>query len=314
MKKILAVVLSLAMILSMSVCAFAAPVAPTDAADAAAWTTYYTDVILDAEMTEDAKVSILTNNAVTTVYAEAINGAIAAADAQDVDTAWVVSAINAKEDETGNDINGDGRLGTAGVPVSPTDVEAWTAYYTELFSTVTENPLAVATVVATVAGDITSGAIDMDTLASVLPAVAENVGGEVVNQIVWGVESLISTDINSDGYIGKPDGTELPPAGDEGEGDEGDAGSGLTDILNTILGVIGGLIGSIFGDDEPDTPTTPTEPDDDDLWGDDGDDAWGDDSSAIPDTGDTTVFAVAAVALAAGAALVMTRKKNEDAE
>ncbi len=312
MKKILAVVLSLAMILSMSVCAFAAPVAPVDTADVAAWTTYYTDVILDAEMSETEKVLVLTDNTLNTVYVDAINGAIAAADAQDVDTAWVVNAINTKEDHLGQDINGDGRLGVAGVPVSPTDVEAWTAYYTELFSTVTENPLAVATVVSTVAGDITSGAIDMDTLASVLPAVAENVGGEVVNQIIWGVESLISMDINSDGYVGKPDGTQLPPAGDEGEGDEGNAGSGLTDILNTILGVIGGLLDSIINPDKGDTPTTPTEPDDDNLWGDD--DAWGDDSSTIPDTGDTTVFAVAAVALVAGAALVMTRKKNEDAE
>ncbi len=313
MKKILAVVLSLAMILSMSVCAFAAPVAPVDGADAAAWTTYYTDVILDAEMSETEKVLVLTDNTTNTVYVEAINAAIAAAEAQDVDTSWVVDSINSKEDYLGEDINGDGRLGVEGTPVSPTDVEAWTAYYTELFSAVTENPLAVATVVSTVAGNITSGTIDMDTLASVLPAVAENVGGEVVNQIIWGVETLISMDINSDGYVGKPDGTELPPAGDEGDTDS--SGGGLTDILNTILGVIGGLIDSIFGGDSgDDTPSTPDDSDDDDLWGDEGDDLWGDDSSAIPDTGDTTVFAVAAVALVAGAALVMTRKKNEDAE
>lgn len=39
-----------------------------------------------------------------------------------------------------------------------------------------------------------------------------------------------------------------------------------------------------------------------------------DEEDLAPDTGDTTVLSVAAVALAAGAALILTRKKSEDAE
>ncbi len=315
MKKIIAVVLSLAMILSMTVCAFAAPVAPVDLEDEAAWTAYYTEVILDAEMEQAVKAAEIVNNCDSAIYANAVNAAVTAAAEQGADTAWVLEAINAKEDELGADLNADGLLGVAGKPVSSTDVEGWTNYYAKLFATVAENPLAIATVVSEIADDISNEAIDMDTLSSVLPAVAEIVGGDVVNQVVWGVESLISMDINGDGVVGKPSDTDLPPA-DDGEDDGGmDIGATLSDILNTVLGVVGGLINSLFGsDDSTGGDNSGTDDDDDALWGDDGDDLWGDDSSTIPDTGDTTVFAVAAVALAAGAALVMTRKKEEDAE
>ena len=47
--------------------------------------------------------------------------------------------------------------------------------------------------------------------------------------------------------------------------------------------------------------------DDEDLWGSEGDDPFNDNS-----LGDTSVIAVAAVAVVAGAALVLTRKKSKD--
>ncbi len=263
MKKILAVILSLAMILSMNVVGFA------------------TGDAVEGE--------------------EVVGGEIVGGD--------VVDGGDATE---GEDTEPDGSK-----PADPTDVEGWTAYYVVLLGEATTNPTAVITVVPEIAGNVTSGEIDMDTFTSAFPEAAKTVGGDVVNQIVWGVEELLSSDLNSDGYVGKPDGSiddgQLP------EEDEGNAGGGfdIGGLLDTVLGILGTIGDLLFGGSGGgDTPPSEPGDDDEDLWGDDGDDNWGDDGdgSTIPDTGDTTVFAVAAVALAAGAALVMTRKKSEDAE
>jgi LPXTG-motif cell wall-anchored protein len=60
---------------------------------------------------------------------------------------------------------------------------------------------------------------------------------------------------------------------------------------------------------------TPSEPSDgDEAFPDDEANPDDDSDDLISDTGDTTVLSVAAVALVAGAALVLTRKKSEDAE
>lgn len=327
MKKILAVILSLAMILSMTVVGFAAEVPATDAG-VDAWTAYYTEIYLDETLDADAKADALMNADLIlsnpAVAIEAMEAARAVAAEAGVDVDEVTFALMDKmeeeyginiEDMMGEDIDGDGYIGANKKPVDPTDVEGWTAYYAILFGEASTNPTAMIDVVSEIGGDILSGAIDMDTFTSVLPEVAEIVGNDVVNQVVWGVEDLLSTDLNSDGYVGKPDGSiddgQLPEE-DESEGGIGGFLSGLLDTVLGILGTIGDLL--FGGDSDSDTPTTDPS-DDDNLWGDE-DDMWGDDSdtSAIPDTGDTTVFAVAAVALVAGAALVMTRKKNEDAE
>lgn len=131
---------------------------------------------------------------------------------------------------------------------------------------------------------------------------------------------------------------EEEPSEDAGE----DAGSGF---LNTILGILGTIGDLIFGGSsggDTDIPTDDGTTDDpfgsDDPWGDDGESdngegelSGGESSDAVPedeaesengekedelvsDTGDTTVLSVAAVALVAGAALILTRKKSEDAE
>lgn len=263
MKKILAVILSLAMILSMNVVGFAT-----------GETVEGSDTVID--------------------------DTLAGGD--------VVEGGDATE---GEDTEPDGSK-----PADPTDVEGWTAYYVVLLGEATTNPTAVITVVPEIAGNVTNGEIDMDTFTSAFPEAAKTVGGDVVNQIVWGVEELLSTDLNSDGYVGKPDGSiddgKLP---DE---DEGNAGGGfdIGGLLDTVLGILGSIGDLLFGGSGDPGTTDPSDPgdEDDSLW--DEEDPWDSegDSSTIPDTGDTTVFAVAAVALAAGAALVMTRKKSEDAE
>ena len=91
--------------------------------------------------------------------------------------------------------------------------------------------------------------------------------------------------------------------------DEGDD----FDFLNTILGILGSIGDMIFGSGDGETPDAPEA--DDEAFPDDEANIYDDDSDdLISDTGDTTVVSVAAVALVAGAALVLTRKKSEDAE
>ncbi len=328
MKKILAVVLSLAMILSMTVVGFAAEVPATDAG-VDAWTAYYTEIYLDETLDADAKADALMNADLIlsnpAVAIEAMEAARAVAAEAGVDVDEVTFAMMDKmeeeyginiEDMMGEDIDGDGYIGANKKPVDPTDVEGWTAYYAILLGEASTNPTAMIDVVSEIGGDILSGAIDMDTFTSVLPEAAEIVGNDVVNQMIWGVEDLLQMDVNSDGYVGKPDGSiddgQLP---EEDENDSNSGSSFLSGLLDTVLGILGTIGDLLFGGSSSDGSTSTEPSDDDNLWGDDGD-VWGDDgdTSAIPDTGDTTVFAVAAVALAAGAALVMTRKKSEDAE
>ncbi len=327
MKKILAVILSLAMILSMTVVGFAAEVPATDAG-VDAWTAYYTEIYLDETLDADAKADALMNADLIlsnpAVAIEAMEAARVVAAEAGVDVDEVTFAMMDKmeeeyginiEDMMGEDIDGDGYIGANKKPVDPTDVEGWTAYYALLLGDAATDPSSMTDVVAEIAGDITSGAIDMDTFTSVLPEAANIVGNDVVNQVVWGVESLLNMDLNSDGYTGKPDGSiddgQLPEEDDS----EGGSGGFLSGLLDTVLGILGTIGDLLFGGSSSGGSTSTEPSDDDNLWGDDSGDMWGDDSSStIPDTGDTTVFAVAAVALAAGAALVMTRKKSEDAE
>lgn len=322
MKKILAVVLSLAMILSMTVVGFAAEVPAADAG-VDAWTAYYTEILTDETLDDDAKVDALLDSVPTDdeVFVNSMVSAVIAATQAGVDTAALIPVLLEKaeadyginaEDMLGQDLDGDGYIGADKKPTDPTDVEGWTAYYALLLGEAATDPLAMVDVVAEIAGDITSGAIDMDTFTSVLPEAAKIVGSDLVDQMVWGVESLLNMDLNSDGYIGKPDGSLDDAPLPEDPEDGGD--SILSGLLDTILGILGSIGDLLFGGSSGGNEPT-TDPSDDNLWGDDGD-LWGDDgsSSTIPDTGDTTVFAVAAVALAAGAALVLTRKKSEDAE
>lgn len=329
MKKILAVILSLAMILSMTVCAFAAE-APSADADSNAWAAYYTEILMDEELDNDAKAEAILNNIPAaddnTVLLNALGTAVATAEAQGVDISAVAAIVVVKseeaygfniEDAAGTDIDGDGYIGTDKKPVSATDVEGWTAYYTLLLGRATTDASSIASAVSAIGGTLIKGEIDRDTFMSAFPAAVRETGSDVANQVLWGVEELIKTDINSDGYIGKPDGSiddgKLPAEDDNNSG-SGILGS-LSGIFDTVLGVLGSIFDTIFGGGS-ETPSNPSEPGDDNLWPGE-DDPWpgpGGDDSTVPNMGDTTVFAVAAVALAAGAALVMTRKKSEDAE
>ncbi len=344
MKKILAVILSLAMILGMNVCAFAAAPLPTNTEYE--WAEYFAEVyksdVLDADGKANALAVSTTMTADVNMLLRALKVAIHKVEAEGVDTTETNIALVAilaengldLEAGLGEDITGDGYIGDPAngnvyVPTDKTDVEAWTLYYTIILSEVATNPGAVLETVPAIAGTVLEGKIDMDTFTTAFPEAAKAVGGDVVNQIVWGVESLLKMDLNSDSFIGKP--TDVPPAIDDGgnEGDgEGDSTGGgfdLGGLFDTVLGVVGGLfdslLGGLLGGGDEGTGDGEDEGEDEgDMWGDDGD-AWGDeglgdagDDFNDSSLGDTSVIAVAAVALAAGAALVLTRKKSEDAE
>lgn len=209
-------------------------------------------------------------------------------------------------------------------PVKPTDPTELGVYYAELLNAEGSDPAAVA---AEIIADFQAGLITIDNLTDVVTAFAGSVVDEtklvtVLEQVATGLEGLGITLPNFDDV--------LPPAGEEGEeggeGNEGEEGGedellpddntsgGVGDFLNTILGILGSIGDMIFGGGS-DTPSDDPAGDNngDDAWGDE-DAEGGDDDGLVPDTGDTTVLSVAAVALVAGAALVLTRKKSEDAE
>lgn len=210
--------------------------------------------------------------------------------------------------------------------VKPTDPTELGVYYAELLNAEDSDPTVVAQMILDdlIVGEGDEGIYTVEDLPTVLEAFATNVVdptklAAVAVQIQTGLESL--------GVVLPDLGDILPPAGDGEEGNEGEEGGdeellpdddtatdGASDFLNTILGILGSIGDMIFGSGGEETPDDPSGDNGDDAWGDDEGLDGGDDDNLISDTGDTTVLSVAAVALVAGAALVLTRKKSEDAE
>ncbi len=204
-------------------------------------------------------------------------------------------------------------------PVKPTDPAELGVYYAELLNAEDSDPAAVAQMILDdlIIAEGDEGIYTVEDLPTVLAAFAENSTdvdklAAAAGQITAGLEDM--------GIVLPEIDDVLPPAGEgDGSGDENlpedEEPTDDTDFLNTILGILGSIGDMIFGGGSDD-------PSGDDPSGDNGDDAWGDgdadtngdDDNLVSDTGDTTVISVAAVALVAGAALVLTRKKSEDAE
>ena len=159
--------------------------------------------------------------------------------------------------------------------------------------------------------DINSGKIvvsqlpDIATALSELVEIGEIEDNETVQKIldffeVWGGEG--------DG------GFQFPDFGDftlPWDNDNSSSGSFLDTILG-ILGTIGDLLFGGGGDDG--NGGSGFEWGDGDGLGDIFGGGDGDTTTVIPNTGDVSFIAVAAVAAVAGAALILTRKKNDDAE
>lgn len=199
-------------------------------------------------------------------------------------------------------------------PVKPTDPAELGVYYAELLNAEDSDPAAVAQEILDdlIIGEGDEGIYTVEDLPTVLAAFVEN--SEDADKLLAAVEQ-IEAGLESMGIV-LPEMPELPELpGGEGEDDglvPDEEPSDDTDFLNTILGILGSIGDMIFGsdDDEP----TGGNGDDEEPWEPEGGNTDPDDENLAPDTGDTTVISVAAVALVAGAALVLTRKKSEDAE
>ncbi len=206
--------------------------------------------------------------------------------------------------------------------VKPTDPTELGVYYAELLNAEDSDPAAVAQMILDdlIVGEGDEGIYTVEDLPTVLMAFVEN---STDMEKLAAVAEQLSAGLESMGIVLPDLGDILPPTGEGDEGNEGDdellpddneEPSGVDGFLNTILGILGSIGDMIFGsgDETPDDPSG--DGNGDDTWGDDEGVDGGDDDDLISDTGDTTVLSVAAVALVAGAALVLTRKKSEDAE
>ena len=207
-------------------------------------------------------------------------------------------------------------------PVKPTDPTELGVYYAELLNAEDSDPAAVAQMILDdlIVGEGDDGVYTVEDLPTVLAAFAEN--STDVEKLAAAAEQ-ITAGLEDMGVVLPDLDDMLPPSGEGNEGGEGDEellpddneepGS-TDDFLNTILGILGSIGDMIFGSGD-ETPEDPSgDGNGDDTWEDGEDVDGGDDDDLISDTGDTTVLSVAAVALVAGAALVLTRKKSEDAE
>lgn len=204
--------------------------------------------------------------------------------------------------------------GEESTTVKPTDPAELGVYYAELLNAEGSDPAAVAAEMLddliVTEGD--EGLYTVEDLPVVLAAFEANSTdatklAAAAAQIVTGLESL--------GVIIPDESTTEEDTSEDESLEDDTTVEDDTDFLNTILGILGSVGDMIFGSGDDSGSGSGS--------GDDsGDDAWGDDSSAggsdsddlVADTGDTTVLSVAAVALVAGAALVLTRKKSDDAE
>lgn len=217
-------------------------------------------------------------------------------------------------------------------PTDPNDYNGWVAYYSELLTHVDEDKNGVENAIKE---DIDAGAISSDIFENVITDAKLNAQYSVSDRTALNsvVENTISYNANggSGGSGGSllpdislpdislpdislpdvsipsefPSDITLPSVGGE------DSGNGS--FLDTILGALGGIVDGIMGGGDStggDTnggDSNTSGGDDEDLWGGEGDDPFNDNS-----LGDTSVIAVAAVAVVAGAALVLTRKKSKD--
>lgn len=151
---------------------------------------------------------------------------------------------------------------------------------------------------------------DMVTVVMVL---TQGVVPEIMDEFMAEVEALSGVDLPG---IGGNGGTEPLPDPDQNQDETPELEEDDTDssgsFLDTILGVLGGLGDILFGGGG-ETPEEPSD-DNDDPWNGGEEPTTDSGASQVPNQGDTSVVAVATIALVAGAALVLTRKKSEDAE
>lgn len=169
---------------------------------------------------------------------------------------------------------------------------------------------------------------------------------EVRNEFMAEVERIADVDLpdipglpvvpeTSEPETSEPESSEESSTLEEDDNSGSGGSGGLGGFLGPIFGFIEDLVNDLLNPEEEDendpwpsepptqepssVPSNPGDPTDPNgagsqLSGGNATDAIPENESQVPNQGDTTVFAVATVALVAGAALVLTRKKSDDAE
>ena len=171
-------------------------------------------------------------------------------------------------------------------PADATDTAAWTEYYTELLSDTEADPIDLA---LSVVADVKNGVVDETVALNALETASYAVGSKAVFEDVQeflGVENVPA----------------LPDFLPEDEVTSFQAT--LQSIFDSIFSMIGDFVGNLFGKETSDycfkTTTTTTTTTTTELVED------------VPEMGDNSLIAVGAVALVAGAALVLTRKRDAE--
>ena len=204
---------------------------------------------------------------------------------------------------------------------TPADGTALGAYYAEILNS---GEVEVSVIAGEIVADYQNGTIDETTAQAFVDSLFANADSTdsataLIQQVIVGLDSLgiaipniqlpdTNTPDTSTPEVSLPD-VSLPditlPEDSEEEG-----GS----FFDTIFGILGDLAGSILGGGSGDSEGAGDGEGDDLGFNDDNETTTSGTDSQVTNTGDTSVIAVATVALVAGAALVLTRKKSEDAE
>lgn len=244
MKKVISIVIAIALVLSMSVCAFAAEKPLYKPSSAVEMGMYYA-ALLNEGATKDE------------IVTEFIS---------DLEEGYMTPQMLEKVGETFV-------MNSSDMALAMEVVNEVTAYLATTTTTET-------TTESSGIGDIIGGVVDGagDAIGGIVDGAGDAIGGIV-----------------------------------DGAGDAlGGAADGAGSFLDTILGVLGGLGDILFGGGGEGSED-PTEDENDDPWNDE-ESTTNSGDSQVPNQGDTAVVSIATVALVAGAALVLTRKKSEDAE
>ncbi len=182
-------------------------------------------------------------------------------------------------------------------PADTADVAAWTAYYTELLADDETDPIDLAAIIVK---DVTAGVVDQNTALDALDDAANALGTEYAVEVVDVVLDIFGiTDAPVLPDVLPEDDNKLPPIF-----------ATLESILDTIFDAISNIVGGLFSGNSstgeyclfPTEPETTTEPEpipEEPI-------------EEVPELGDNSIFALGAVALVAGAALVLTRKKDAE--
>ncbi len=185
--------------------------------------------------------------------------------------------------------------------------------YAQMILDMVENGEEITDITAMIAADLVNGNISVTQIPEIVDYIRENAdtSDSNISALIEFLEGITDS-IPSDGSsifddITLPDFEDFTLPFDIG----GSSGGG---ILDTILSALSGVIGSLFGGDDSSSGGSSSGSDSTE-WG-SGDSSWDNNSSDFSnnDTGDMSFIAVGAVALVAGAALILTRKKNSNDE